>query len=435
MRRRIAGTTMVAALLLGGAVDAQLLSAPIGNLPGQVIGGALPSVLHQTPAAVGGVVSRLEIDQMVSDLNPRSLRDLRRARLQALIRANRATLDADDMGNPIRRNEVITLDPTPEMLARIQTAGFAILRREHIEGLDLDLVVLGTPKGDDSREALQRLRKLAPEGQFDLNHIFEPAGAALGAGSAAALALGRAPANQPAIGMIDGGIAAHPSLTVAKIEQRGFVNGAPRASGHGTAVASLLVGQDGRFRGAAIGRTLLAADVYGGNPAAGSADAIARAIGWLAGRGARVVNISLVGPPNRLIEWAVQSANRRGMRIVAAVGNDGPAAPPSYPASYPDVIAVTGVDARGRALTEAGRAVHLDFAAPGADMAVALPGKGYAAVRGTSFAAPLVAARFAAAGGDAAVVEREASPGHGKVGRGIVCRPCRIVPADVGAKK
>lgn len=435
MRRRIAGTTMVAALLLGGAVDAQLLPAPIGNLPGQVIGGALPSVLHQTPAAVGGVVSRLEIDQMVSDLNPRSLRDLRRARLQALIRANRATLDADDMGNPIRRNEVITLDPTPEMLARIQTAGFAILRREHIEGLDLDLVVLGTPKGDDSREALQRLRKLAPEGQFDLNHIFEPAGAALGAGSAAALALGSAPANQPAIGMIDGGIAAHPSLTVAKIEQRGFVNGAPRASGHGTAVASLLVGQDGRFRGAAIGRTLLAADVYGGNPAAGSADAIARAIGWLAGRGARVVNISLVGPPNRLIERAVQSANRRGMRIVAAVGNDGPAAPPSYPASYPDVIAVTGVDARDRALTEAGHAAHLDFAAPGADMAAALPGKGYAAVRGTSFAAPLVAARFAAAGGDAAVVEREASPGHGKVGRGIVCRPCRIAPADVGAKK
>ena len=83
--------------------------------------------------------------------------------------------------------------------------------------------------------------------------------------------------------------------------------------------------------------------------------------------------------------------------IVAAVGNDGPAAPPQYPASYPGVVAVTGVDARGRALPEAGKASHLDFAAPGADMAAALPGQGYAKVRGTSFAAPFATARLAIA--------------------------------------
>lgn len=43
---------------------------------------------------------------------------------------------------------------------------------------------------------------------------------------------------------------------------------------------------------------------------------------------------------------------------------------------------------------EAGKARHLDFAAPGADMAAASPG-GYAAVRGTSFAAPIVAGKLA----------------------------------------
>ncbi len=42
--------------------------------------------------------------------------------------------------------------------------------------------------------------------------------------------------------------------------------------------------------------------------------------------------------------------------IVAAVGNDGPSARPAYPASYPGVLAVTGVDGRNRALIEAGRA-------------------------------------------------------------------------------
>ena len=119
--------------------------------------------------------------------------------------------------------------------------------------------------------------------------------------------------------------------------------------------------------------------------------------------------------------------------MVAAVGNDGPAAPPQYPASYPGVIAVTGVDAKDRALREAGRAAHLDFAAPGADLAAALPGKGYTSVRGTSFAAPLVSARLAATGNESRLAA-EATPGKGKVGRGIVCRSCRIAPSSVGLK-
>jgi subtilisin family serine protease len=134
-----------------------------------------------------------------------------------------------------------------------------------------------------------------------------------------------------------------------------------------------------------------------------------------------------------LVQRAIQIVQSRGIKVVAAVGNDGPAAPPQYPASYPGVVAVTGVDARGRALVEAGRATHLDFAAPGADMAAALPGNGYAKVRGTSFAAPLAAARLAIAGS----VQRlgaEARPGRGRVGRGIVCGPCRIDPRRVRAK-
>ena len=61
----------------------------------------------------------------------------------------------------------------------------------------------------------------------------------------------------------------------------------------------------------------------------------------------------------------------------------------------PGVIAVTGVDGRGRVLAEAGRASHLDYAAPGADMAAASPDGGIAPVRGTSFAVPFVAGRLA----------------------------------------
>lgn len=241
-----------------------------------------------------------------------------------------------------------------------------------------------------------------------------------------------------AIGMIDGGVSAHPALRNAMIEQRGFAARGARASGHGTAVASLMVGSDGRFQGAAQGASLLVADVYGGDPAEGSALAIARALGWLTSRGVRVINISLVGPANPLLERAIVAAARQGVLIVAAVGNDGPAAPPAYPASYPGVIAVTGVDNHDRALPEAGKALHLDYAAPGADMAAALPGSGYATVRGTSFAAPLVTARLIAAGGGPgaiAAVSREAVKGQGRVGKGIVCGTCRIAPRDVGARR
>ena len=226
--------------------------------------------------------------------------------------------------------------------------------------------------------------------------------------------------------MIDGGVASHPSLSDAAIEQKGFA-GPAEATGHGTAVASLLVGEESFFRGAARGASLFVGDVYGGNPAAGSASAIVRALGWAASKRPRIVNISLVGPANHAIERAIASLRSRGIAVVAAVGNDGPSAPPQYPASYDGVISVTGVDAKGRALMEAGKAKHLDFAGPGADLAAAVPGIGYAQVRGTSFAAPFVTARFAATGSIQRLAA-EARPGKGKVGRGVVCGTCRIDP-------
>ena len=121
------------------------------------------------------------------------------------------------------------------------------------------------------------------------------------------------------------------------------------------------------------------------------------------------------------------------MVVVAAVGNDGPAAPPSYPASYPGVVAVTAVDGRARPLIEAGRALHLDYAAPGADIRAANRKGKAKSVRGTSFATPLVAARLAAAldaGGNwRTTLDREAEDlgprgPDSQYGRGVLCRSC-----------
>jgi subtilisin family serine protease len=108
-----------------------------------------------------------------------------------------------------------------------------------------------------------------------------------------------------------------------------------------------------------------------------------------------VINISLVGPANGLLEQLIRLVTARGHIVVAAVGNDGPGAPPLYPAAYPAVVAVTAVDARRRVLIEACRGKHVDFAAPGADMAAAGLNAEFALVRGTSFAAPIAAGLIA----------------------------------------
>jgi subtilisin family serine protease len=359
--------------------------------------------------------------------------------LTELIRVNRAVLEADAAGDPVRRGEVIAIDPSPDLAARAQAAGFRLVRTQRAESLGVTSVVFAAPKGRNARAALRAMQMLDPLGQFELNHVYEPAGAGLAPVTATVARAVAAGVRRGAIGMVDGGVAASRCFAAADIEQRGFAAGGPRPTGHGTAVASLLVGSDGPFEGAAHGQSLLVADVYGGQAAAGSADAIVAALGWLAERRVKVINVSLVGPPTALLATAVRALQKQGVMVVAAVGNDGPAAPPLYPASYPGVVAVTGVDLRDRAIPEAGRASHLDFAAPGADMAAALPGGGYGDVRGTSFAAPLVTARLAlaAAGGGSAIdaVAAEAVPGKGPVGRGVVCEACRVDPRTVRARK
>ncbi len=158
-----------------------------------------------------------------------------------------------------------------------------------------------------------------------------------------------------------------------------------------------MIGRSPQFHGAAPGSELYAADVYCGLATGGAVDAVADALAWLVHEHVPVINVSLVGPPNLMLENVVRLVIAHGHVIVAAVGNDGPAAPPLYPASYPDVVGVTAVDARQRALIEACRGKQVKFSAPGADMSAANPAQSYAAVRGTSFASPIVAGLLAEA--------------------------------------
>ena len=435
--------TAMAIAACAGAAGAQLLGqlslppvglpAPVGNIP--VAGPVLQDVLGSSQVQQQVVRPTLDtvqgLPQAVAEAGDSTLAELRKMRLAELIRENKDALEADDRGQPARRGVLIVIDPDPAALQLAQRSGFAIAGEDFEPALGMRMVKLAVPSRMNLREAIRRVRAAAPQLQVDYDHIFEPAGGSLLPLTAALASVAGAGKGRVA-GMIDGGVASHPSLAGTLIEQNGFA-GPPKPTGHGTAVASLLVGNQGPFRGAASGAKLYVADVYGGSRAAGSASAIVPALGWLVSHRVQVINISLVGPKNAAVARAIDAVQRRGVRVVAAVGNDGPAAPPQYPASYAGVIAVTAVDARGRALPEAGKATHLDFAAPGADMAAALPGQGYARVRGTSFAAPLATARLLFAGSPDRLAA-EARRGSGRIGRGIICFECRIDPKIVGAK-
>ena len=360
--------------LLSAAAFAQL-GLPTGVLP-RVGLPELPVELPQTSAALAQL--------------GRTLESARLARLTRFVRQNRDAVDYDLNRYPAVRGELVATGVSDDAIKAAQAVGFALLSRDAIEGLDLNYVRFATPAKMSLAKAQEKLRALLPDAEIDANHIFFQGSANLAPPLATTVVASTS--TYASLGIIDGGVADHPSVR-GRVEQNGFAAGAPTASSHGTSVAALMIG-NGDIKGARSGASLLAADVYGTAKAGGNAAAIARALGWLAGRGVSVVTISLIGPHNALLKTAVAAAQRKGVIIVAAVGNDGPASPPAYPASYPGVLAVTGVDERNRALPEAGRAVHTDFAAPGADIFSATDAKKKARVRGTSFAAPLVAARL-----------------------------------------
>jgi subtilisin family serine protease len=206
----------------------------------------------------------------------------------------------------------------------------------------------------------------------------------------------------PLIGLIDTGInLEHEALKGQAIEQLpGFGGGANASSrDHGTAIAALLVGRaDSNAPGLIPGARLLAADAfYRENGTVDRADVISlvAALEALADRGVRIINLSLSGPPNEILKKAVEAVQAKGVVLVAAAGNNGAGAEPSYPAAYPGVIAVTAVDRQLNVYRRATRGPYVDLAAPGVGILTADAKGDNTPKSGTSYAVPFVAAAMA----------------------------------------
>ena len=330
--------------------------------------------------------------------------------------------EVDAAGRAAERDVWVVLVPA-QYAARIEGWGFTVRERRELPSLQRVLLRVAAPEDRDIAQAALDLALDAPGTLIDFNHVYRESadGAAPPPGAAAAripapsscsnAAETTAPYRGLAIGIVDTAVApGHESLSMADVVQQDFVPFAgARPSAHGTAVASILVGDSRSVHGQLRPARLYAASVFfadgDGNPAATTASLVA-ALEWLVSRGVRVINMSLAGPPNRVLEAAIGTLPEHGALVVAAVGNNGPAGEPLYPAAYEPVVGVTAVDFANRVYRYANRGRQVMFAAPGVRIRVARSDGGYGFETGTSMAAPYAAAIIARsmhARGDAAL--------------------------------
>jgi subtilisin family serine protease len=238
----------------------------------------------------------------------------------------------------------------------------------------------------------------------------------------------------------------HPDLAGQFLVDRDFVSGASAgAEQHGTGIAGIIGAKADNGLGIAgvapqaKMMALRACRQIGGLGPNGTtlcdSLSLAKAIQFAIEQGADIINLSLSGPPNRLLERLISVALARGSSIVAAYDpalRDG-----GFPASQSGVIAVADEPLQPM---PAGL-----YIAPGRDVPTTQPGGRYNLVNGSSYAAAHVSGLLALARqrgpGRAGKVELARLPGGAvdacatmaAVSRGCDCR-CAVGRRPAGSK-
>jgi len=197
------------------------------------------------------------------------------------------------------------------------------------------------------------------------------------------------------VGVLDTGISnKHPDLVA---NAKGGVNTInPLKSwnddnGHGSHVAGIIAALDNDIGVIGVGPAadLYAIKVLGANGSGYLSDVI-EGIDWAVTNGMQVINMSLgTSSDIQSFHEAVAAAKNAGIVVVAAAGNSGGAV--SFPAAYPEVIAVSATDENNNLASWSSRGPEVDLAAPGVNIYSTYKGTSYATLSGTSMAAPHVA--------------------------------------------
>jgi subtilisin family serine protease len=197
------------------------------------------------------------------------------------------------------------------------------------------------------------------------------------------------------IAIIDTGISSdHPDLDGAIVDAFDATGSKDQAPDlHGTAIAGIVRAR-GLVSGIAPDAALLAVRAFVSAPKRTLPEStsfiLLRALDWSVREGAHVINMSFSGSRDPAIERIIAEAVRRNVILVAAAGNGGPKAAPSYPAAYENVIAVTAHDRADKLYVHANHGTYISVAAPGVDILVPVLKSGHMFMSGTSMSAAYV---------------------------------------------
>ena len=190
-------SAIIVAMLAASSAPAQILGGRGGSLGGLggmggATGGAIGSTVGQAGRTVGGAVGPVgsgpisgidrtigtlgdSINSVTSQVNPAGvlpdtvaqmwpvdldrvyeqgiwlepperIANIRKARLDLLVKMNRNVLDVDGSGQPVRKAELIVTNPDTAGLSRAIRAGFRLLGDETERDLGLRVVTLAVPR-------------------------------------------------------------------------------------------------------------------------------------------------------------------------------------------------------------------------------------------------------------------------------------------------
>ena len=199
------------------------------------------------------------------------------------------------------------------------------------------------------------------------------------------------------IAILDTGVAEHFILGDKSIERKILVesteNPDSEYNGHGTAIASILIGEDGL--GIAPAADLISIQVMDSD-GLGDSFTLAEGIIEAVDSGVSVISMSLGSYGyTRVLDDAVAYALSKGVALVASAGNDGGNMVP-YPAQFQGVIGVGAIDADSKRAEFSNYSPSVDIAAPGVGVFAAWGDEEWISFSGTSAAAPYVSGSIAA---------------------------------------
>ena len=366
-----------------------LLSATVGSLCALLLN-----------AMTSGFLQAQEVEDQVAEIISEATEERIEQAMEGLLDDIESRLSEDSLR--IQTDHWLVMAEA-DVFVQLEEEGYLFDRVSELEGLGFLLAEVAAPASFDLSATRAGIFDVigGDRADVDLNHLYtagvtsEDASQLVGLSPRELLTLPTDLSDMALrIGIVDSSVdTSHAAFAQASITTRRFVENERPPNFHGTAIASIIASNEPEALGLAPRAELFAAEVFDETTEQGefaSTVSLIKALNWLVTQQVTVVNISLAGPPNRLLETALTRVRERGLLAIAAAGNGGPMAQPMYPAAYPEVVAVTATDERGRAFRLANRGEYVDIAAPGVNVRHAQAGGGYAASSGTSYAVPFV---------------------------------------------